>query len=556
MPKIVTRAGLNVGSELTIDETAKTFTLNVVGNMIAKDGVTLQALYSKFVELWATVTYQDSPFPMYAIDALSGQFQFGTDGSRFNGWKPATDATRQMLRDGGWSEFQSGVYDAAGTLTSGGALQRQYVGIVGLGGVSLGSQLYYQRAAIDPPLNFTFTDQANEGIQVFGNAVADVTTTTFDKRTFFKGFVREYGKKYKDSVLADTGKTSTGANLVNLLLANEDDLDIVALDSVVTTTSPYTDINIKYMPSPFSRDVDLTNTARDYGIVIDVGTHSGVDGAVTLSGNTLTSAAGTITGANYVGGTLILLEGGASKAIYNISGTPSATVVTITGTFPAAGTGLSFVLQRAVPIVASLKQIYTKVQFLLRQTADIDTTAGNVVGKTASLLLNFVGPDLKCGFFVPTNPNGGGSGVMVQGLSNSDLNSIAYHDNTGVARLSPFSSAWIISFNSPLVGVASSFRMFFTAPPGAGNDYGEAGAITVNDASGNPITGVINGATLSGTYDYDGNVQGGFTGGTDRNITLVGIRPGFGKFVASIGVLTRSKAIAMSLTAEQDRAYI
>ena len=556
MPKIVTRAGLNVGAELTVDETAKTFTLNVIGNMIAKDGVTLQALYSKFVELWATVTYQDSPFPMYAIDALSGQFQFGTDGSRFNGWKPSNDATRQMLRDGGWSEFQAGVYDGVGTLTSGGALQRQYVGIVGLGNVSLGSQLYFQRAAVDLPTNFTFTDQANEGIQVFGNATADATTTTFDKRTFFKGYVREQGKKYKDSVLADTGKTSTGANLVNLLLANEDDLDIVALDAAVTASSPYTEINIKYMPVAFSRDVDATNTARDYGIVIDVGTHSGVDGVISLNGSILTSAAGTIAGANYTGGTLTLFEGGASKAIYNISGTPSATSITVTGTFPAAGTGLSFVLQRAVPIVASLKQIYTKVQFLLRQTTDVDTTAGTVIGKTASLLLNFVGPDLKCGFFVPSNPNGGGSGVMVQGLSNSDLNSIAYHDNTGVARLSPFSSAWAIAFNAPLVGASSSFRMFFTAPPGAGNDYGESGAITVNDASGNPITGVITGATISGTYDYDGNIQGGFTGGTDRNITLVGIRPGFGKFVASIGVLTRSKAIAMSLTAEQDRAYI
>ena len=194
MPKITTRAGLVVGTELTIDESLKTFTLNVIGNMIAKDGVTLQALYSKFVELWATLTYQDSPFPMYAIDAKSGQFQFGTDGSRFNGWKPANDATRQMLRDGGWSEFQNGVYDASGTLTSGGLLQRQYVGIVGLGSVSVGSQLYFQRAAADLPTNFTFNDQANEGIQVFGNAVADATTTTFDKRTFFKGYVREQGK--------------------------------------------------------------------------------------------------------------------------------------------------------------------------------------------------------------------------------------------------------------------------------------------------------------------------------------------------------------------------
>lgn len=44
---------------------------------------------------------------MYTIDAKSGQFQLGTDGNTYNGWKPANDTTRQALRDGGWSEFSS-----------------------------------------------------------------------------------------------------------------------------------------------------------------------------------------------------------------------------------------------------------------------------------------------------------------------------------------------------------------------------------------------------------------------------------------------------------------
>ena len=46
MAKITTRAALNVGTELTIDEPNRTFTLNVAGNLVAKDGVTLQALFS------------------------------------------------------------------------------------------------------------------------------------------------------------------------------------------------------------------------------------------------------------------------------------------------------------------------------------------------------------------------------------------------------------------------------------------------------------------------------------------------------------------------------
>lgn len=48
MAKIISPSQLNVGTELTMI-IAKTFTLNVAGNYVAKDGVTLQALYSKFV---------------------------------------------------------------------------------------------------------------------------------------------------------------------------------------------------------------------------------------------------------------------------------------------------------------------------------------------------------------------------------------------------------------------------------------------------------------------------------------------------------------------------
>ena len=543
MAKITSKAQLNVGTELTVDETAKTFTLNVAGNLIAKDGVTIQALYSKLVDLWATSTYQDSPFPMYALDALSGQYQFGTDGATYSGWKPANDATRQMLRDGGWSEYNSA-----------GVLARQYVGIVGLGVVSSGSQLYYQAASTDAPTNFTFTDQVNQGIQVYGNISADATTTTFDKRTYFKGFVREYQKKYKDSVLSDTGKTATGAYLVNLLLNNETDLDVTVADASITA-SPYSEINVKYFATAFSKDIDTSGSPRDFGIVVDVGTHSGVDG-VSNGTTTFTTAAGGITGANYTGGTLIVHEG-AGKGTYTISGTPSATSITTTVAVTGSASGLSFTLQRATPVTASLQQIYTKIQYQLRQNSNINglASAGSVTGKTASLLLNFVGSALKAGFYAPTNPNGGGSGVTIMGYSASDTNSFTSYDNTATTRDYPYASAGTISFNAPLVGAGSSYRLMFTAPPGAGNDYGEAGAITVNDASGSPITGTISAASIGFTYDYDGNVQGGATAATDRAVTLIGIRPGSGKFVVATGTLTRSKSISLSLVAEQDRVY-
>lgn len=459
MAKITSKASLNVGTEIVIDEVAKTIQLVAAGNLVAKDGVTLQAVYSKLVDLWATASYQDSPFPIYAIDALSGQFQIGTDGATYSGWTWADDTTRNMLRDGGWSE-----YSAAGVL------QQQFAGFIGLGsiGPTTTCQPYYHLATTDAPTNFPFTDQFNVGVKVYG----DATHGNFDKRTYAKTFIREYGKKFKSSVLADTGATGTGAFKVNFLVSNEDDLKITGLLGAVQATgdsamsgAPYSGITVAYYNSDQNR---------------------------------------TIGGSQYP--FRIIIEGNGG----------------------------------------TLEQIYAKVQYLLRQNSDINTggTAGSVTGKTAVDLLTFVGDTLVTA-----------QGVYIDDVLAADSNRVEFYDQNNVKRTNPYTAAGTITFNSPLVGAGSSYRLMFSSPPGAGNDYGEAGAITVNDASGTPITGTISAASIPFTYDYDGNTQGGYSGGTERPVTLIGIRPGSGKFVVATGTLTRSKAIALSLVAEQDRVY-
>lgn len=459
--KITSKASLNVGTEIVIDETAKTIQLLELGNLVFKDGVTLQAVYSKLVDLWATASYQDSPFPMYAIDSLSGQFQIGTDGATYSGWTWADDSTRNALRDGGWSE-----YSAAGVL------QAQYAGFIGLGSIAPAGtvQPYYQIDAADAPTNFPFTDQFNVGVKVYG----DATHGNFDKRTYAKTFCREYGKKFKSSVLADTGATGTGANKVNFLVSNEDDLKITTLLGSVQATgdaamagAPYSGITVSYYTANQSRTI--AGVARNFKIIIQ--------------GN---------------GGTL--------------------------------------------------EQIYAKVQYLLRQNSNINTagTAGTVTGKTASDLLTFVGDTLVTS-----------QSVYIDGVLPADSNRVEFYDDTNTKRTNLYTAAGTMSFNSVLVGAGSSYRLMFAAPPGAGNDYGEAGAVTVNNAAGTPITGTISSGSISFDFDYDGNTQAGYAGGTDRPVVLIGIRPGVngGKFAMATGTLTRSKAISLSLVAEQDRVY-
>ena len=456
MAKIVSKSGLVVGTEIVINEPARTIQLLEAGNLVFKDGVTLQAIYSKLVDLWATSTYQDSPFPMYAIDALSGQFQIGTDGSTFSGWTWADTATRNALRDGGWAE-----YNNAGVKTA------EYCGFVGLGSITPATtvQPYYHLAAADAPTNFPFTDQFNVGVKVYDNV-------SLDKRTYAKAFVREYGKKFKSSVLADTGSTGTGAFKQNFLVSNEDDLKITGLLGSTQATAdaamsgaPYSGITVAYYTANQTRTI--AGVSRNFKIIIE--------------GN---------------GGTL--------------------------------------------------EQIYAKVQYLLRQNSDINTggTAGTKVGKIQDELLRFVGDTLVTS-----------QSVYIDDVLPADSNRVQFYDDSNTLRENLYTAAGTMSFNSVLVGAGSSYRLMFSAPPGAGNDYGEAGAITVNDATGTPITGTITSGTIGFTYDYDGNTQGGYVGGTDRPVTLIGIKPGTGKFAAATGTLSRSKGISLSLVAESDRVY-
>jgi len=548
--KITNKSSLNVGTELTVNTTTRLITLNVAGNLVAKDGCSWQAIYSKMIALWQTGSYNEHPFPFYTIDALSGQFNIGFDGTRYNNWD-FSGSTRLYLRDGGWNEYTPTTPGADGTATAG-TINSTYAGIVSLGSVSGGAQLYYQLTSVAAAVNHTYTDAANQGIQVFG----DASHGNFSSMTFFKGFVREYAKKYAESILADTGKTATGAYIVNMLLSNSDDLDIVNTDTdvIAVPIAPYNAMRLNYFSTAYARDVDTAGAPRNFGIVVDVGTHSGKDGAGASAAVAMTSATGGITIANYYNGTLNI-HNGAAKGVYTISGSGgSATSVPITTGLLGIASGASFTLQRATPISASLKQIYTFVQAKLRQATSINDVSGgtSVVGKTASLLMNWTAK-LVCGFYAPSNAAGGGSGVMVEGLSDADINTIQFFDNSAVQREYPYAAAGNLKFNSNLVG--GYYTLYYTDLTG-GNDYGTSAAVIVKNKLGVDIAGTISSGTIAFNYDYTNDTAGGFrTGGTVTPVTLVAGNPGTAKPVVATGSLTESKAIEISAVAEQDRAY-
>ena len=441
---------LVVGTELTLDTTNKTFTLVATGNLVAKDGVTGQALYSKFIELWETAAYNKYDFPGYVIgDPRAGMFAWGYDGANYNGWKPANDTTRQMIRNIGWSE-----YSAAGVLN------RQYVGIVvGASGAPAGAQFYYQKAAGGVAINFTFTDAPNEAIQVYG----DAANGNFDNRSYFKVFCRQYNYSYDDTSLSDVFESATGAYKIPIPISVTAETKITAADGAVTG-APYSGVTVAYYTANQVRSIGGVN--RNFKRIIQ--------------GNNATA-----------------------------------------------------------------EQIYTKLQYLLRQNVDINSggTAGTVIGKTASPLAWFVGDTLYVDGYI-------------DGFNANDINRIVFVDDGGANRTFPFTSAGSLVFDPSFVG--GVFRAYFASGAQAGNNYGEASALTVKKADGvTDLAGTITAANISFDYAYDSNVQrGAGTAGTDVVLKIFALKKGSTKPRIVTYTLTRAVGQNISFAAEADRGYV
>lgn len=493
---------LGVDGNLWLDTATNTFELDVYGDLTsAKEGVTLQALYSKFVDLWTTSAYNKFEFPMYTIDAKSGQFLFGTDGATYSGWVAADDTTRQMLRDGGWDEYLAN-----------GTLDRRYVGIVSLGNVNTGAQLYYQKTNGGSASNFTFEDEVNEGILIYEDG-------GIDNQTYFKTYVREEGFKYGDSILADTGQTATGAYIVNMLLSNETDLKIQDTDANVATNAPYTGITTTWVTG---NNFYTTNVGTV--VLNDVIQDGAGRWYICTSG-------GTIDGTDYAN-------------LGTMAGAGTATFSSYTGERQIGADYYAFsIIVDGNSAVA--EDVYTKVQYLLRQAGDIDAGAGTHNGTITQVLMNFVGDTL-----VTT------TGVYIDDFDSDDINRLTFTDATGAEVTFPYTATGTLNFNSVLTsGGTGYYRMYFTDLAGA-NDYGLTGAITVDDASAADIAGTISGASIAFTFDYDGNVQGGRTPATDAAVTVVAGNAGSAKPVVTTYTITRATGQNITLTAETDRAYL
>lgn len=438
MPKITDPDQLVLNTELTINTSTRRIRLNITGNL-SNDGVTLQCVYSKLKELWKdNSAFIAFPFP---LEPVSPKINFDL----INGWDFEDDATRYLIRDGGWT-----LRDANGVS------QEEWACIVSLGALGAADQVYFQQAANGSATNFQLPGVVNQAIKIFG----DATRGNVNFRSFLKIFVREQGKTYAQASLTDIGVTALETQPYALPLVNAPDLKIVATDAQIGANAPYTGMSITYHAAPQNRTIG--GTAYPFNVIIN--------------GNNATA-----------------------------------------------------------------EQIYSFVQRQLRQNADIDAGAGTVTGQTADSLLRFLGDQLITS-----------QGVYIDNFNSNDVNRITFTDNNNAARNFPFTATLTLNFNANLTSDGSAKYFVYFA-----SNFGTASALLVKASNNADMTGLINGqSSITLSFDYDGNAQGGRTPATDANIVVVAIGLSRAQYVRANGVIARSNSNSVSLTSNLERSYL
>lgn len=240
MALIIDPDDLNQSTEVTFNTSAKTIGLSIAGNL-STDGVTLKALYSFAKEEWKNDSALiQHPFPFTPI--TDEQFELK------DGWDFDADATRYLIRTGGWA-----VVDVGGTT------QEMWAGVITLGALETGTQVYFAQSA-GTPTDIQLVGGVNQAVKIFTNGGTD-------DRADLTLFAREQADKFAISTLADIGVSGNMTSQVyRFPLTTSTDLKI-SLGDVAINQAPYNAITITYHSSNIARTIG--GVSYNFNVEID-----------------------------------------------------------------------------------------------------------------------------------------------------------------------------------------------------------------------------------------------------------------------------------------------
>lgn len=120
------------------------------------------------------------------------------------------------------------------------------------------------------------------------------------------------------------------------------------------------------------------------------------------------------------------------------------------------------------------------------------------------------------------------------------------------------STSLVINFGDNLRNDASAkFWVFFTTLPNSTNNFGRTNAILVKDINSVDMTGLVAGASsITYTFDYGNNSQGGRTPNTPAAITVVGLGLETSQYVKATTTITNTPFNSVSLVSLLERNYL
>lgn len=428
--------------------------------LVDDTGVFGQPLYSRLMIDWNDDNFlrNNSGFPMFNIDSDAGKYLVGQNAAGVNSGANFVDndefgvRSRKLVRNMGWQEINSD-----------GLVTAEYAAIRSNATVEDNDRdlAYYQfgtNTAVDDTVDFEIAGPVDESIKCYDATVTRAQATATEGYDFNNAgdtidrndggsFITD-GYKVGGRVIVENAETSAdnGTYLISAVAAGV--LTVTDLDGNAVTFSDTLDDNTATLTIDNRFAFSLKLRPRDDDTLGKSFAQAGLADALAtqLSNRAFVFGLGCVEDAN----------------ITNPDATVSAYGVTI-GFFatPQSKGGATLVggAQNFGIVVdgnnKTATEIYEAIQYLLRQSTDIDSQGTNI-GRTLDGLVRFNGSVLEFGsvdggLSFPNNPAGGGSGVYCDNVAAADANNVKFWDNTGTLRSNKETIAVTLDANEILI---------------------------------------------------------------------------------------------------------
>lgn len=177
------------------------------------------------------------------------------------------------------------------------------------------------------------------------------------------------------------------------------------------------------------------------------------------------------------------------------------------------------------------------------EDADIDAGAGTYNGKAGRIWYR-----REAGKVITNSIDG--AGLFIDGLSAVEKQKLKMTDDSENEKTYPFFPTVEISVGAIAPTDPKAFYHVLYLNGAGVQDFDKAGAVTVNNASGDPVKGIVQsdhtGNKISFPYDFDGNTQAGLASGINKMMVVIVEGDGIASQAITVFEMSRSTLIAVT----------